>query len=182
MKKVSELFEASAYTPCEVANLENGNAGFRIPEYQRSYDWSKSNIDRLMTDIFSNFERLSRTNNKNRASAFTFLGTLILVKDRKQESRFKGKSFSIVDGQQRLTTLALVSCVLIEQLRKLRADLPKFPPEIEEWLSIEAEYLETQLADCVRVRGGVSTPLSSQSRAGATDAHGSSYRRFAQVA
>ena len=34
----------------------------------------------------------------------------------------------------------------------------------------------------VRVRGGVSTPLSSQSRAGATDAHGSSYRRFAQVA
>ncbi len=149
MKKVSELFKARAYTPCQVATLENGNAGFSIPEYQRSYDWSENNIDRLMTDIFSNFERLSRTNNTNHASAFTFLGTLILVKDHKQEPRFKGKSFSIVDGQQRLTTLALVACALIEQLRKLRADLPKFPPNIEDWLNIEADHLERQLAECV---------------------------------
>lgn len=34
----------------------------------------------------------------------------------------------------------------------------------------------------VRVRGGVTTPLSSQNRACATDAHGSSRNRFAQVA
>ena len=163
MKKVSELFEANAYTPCQVANLENGNAGFRVPEYQRSYNWSKSHIDRLMMDIFSSFERLSRTNNATHASAFTFLGTLILVKDYKQEPRFKGKSFSIVDGQQRLTTLALVSCALIEQLRKLRTDLPKLPTEVEKWLDIEAEHLELQLADCVygsqKVGGGKYHPF-----------------------
>ena len=57
MQKVSELFKATACTPCQVANLENGSAGFRIPEYQRPYDWSSSNIGRLMTDIFSGFER-----------------------------------------------------------------------------------------------------------------------------
>ena len=36
--------------------------------------------------------------------------------------------------------------------------------------------------DWVRVRGGVTTPLSSQTPASAIDAQGSSYRRFAQVA
>ena len=167
MQKVSDLFEASAFTPCQVANLENGNAGFRIPEYQRPYDWSRNNIDRLMTDIFSGFERLSH---KTNASAYTFLGTLILVKDEKQEPQFKGKSFSVVDGQQRLTTLALMSCALIEQIRKLRVDLPKFPPQIETWLDTEADHLERQLADCVigaqKLRGNSYYPFPRIVRAG----------------
>jgi len=146
VQKVSDLFEAGACNPCQVANLENGNAGFKIPEYQRPYDWSKENIHRLMSDVFSGFERLSYT---TKASAFTFLGTLILVKDQRQEPTFRGKSFSIVDGQQRLTTLTLVACALIERLRTLRKDLPKFPPDIQKWLDIEAEHLEASLADCI---------------------------------
>ena len=146
MQKVSDLFQASAYNPCQVANLENGNAGFRIPEYQRTYDWSSDNIRRLMTEVLSGFERLSRTTD---ASAFTFLGTLILVRDQTQEPKFKGRSFSVVDGQQRLTTLTLISCALIEQLRMLRQSLPKLRSEVEEWLDIEADQLESSLADCV---------------------------------
>ena len=146
MQKVSELFEANAYTPCQVANLENGNAGFQIPEYQRSYDWSSENIRRLMTDIFTGFERLSHT---TKAGAFTFLGSLILVRDQKQEPRFRGKSFSIVDGQQRLTTLALVACALIEELRKRRENLPSLQHWIVEWLDVEAAHIEAQLSDCV---------------------------------
>jgi len=146
VQKVSDLFEAGACNPCQVANLENGNAGFKIPEYQRPYDWSKENIRRLMSDVFSGFERLSHTTN---ASAFTFLGTLILVKDQRQEPTFRGKSFSIVDGQQRLTTLTLVACALIERLRTLRKNLPTFPAGVQEWLDIEAEHLEASLADCI---------------------------------
>ena len=146
MKKVSELFEAKAYNPWEIATIRNGSAGFRIPEYQRKYDWSSKNIKRLMADIFSSFEYLSR---KNDASAFTFLGTLILVKDRKQEPSFKGKSFSIVDGQQRLTTLTLLSCALIERLRILRNTIPSISPRVDNWLEIEANSLESVLFDCV---------------------------------
>lgn len=146
MQKVSDLFEAEAFNPCQVANLENGNVGFRIPEYQRPYDWSQSNIKRLMTDIFSGFERLSHT---TKASSFTFLGTLILVKDQKQEPKFRGKSYSVVDGQQRLTTLTLVACALIERLRILKDDFPSLSPEIDRWLEIESEHIEANLADCV---------------------------------
>ncbi|MCY4227324.1 MAG: DUF262 domain-containing HNH endonuclease family protein [Gammaproteobacteria bacterium] len=153
MQTVSDLFSANAYTPCQVSNLENGSVGFKIPEYQRPYDWSTSNINRLMTDIFSGFERLS----ESEASAYTFLGTLILMVDAVQEPKFRGKSYSVVDGQQRLTTLALMSCVLITQLRKLNLDRPKFPEDIEKWLQVEEQHLEAQLADCIygvqRIRG-----------------------------
>lgn len=142
MKKVDELFTASAYNPWGVANLSNGSAGFRIPEYQRTYDWSKENIHRLMTDIFTGFERLSHGTGAN---TFTFLGTLILVKDKKQEVKFKGSSYSIVDGQQRLTTLTLLACVLIERLRILRPTLPNFSPETNKWLESEAESFEEDL-------------------------------------
>lgn len=147
MKKVSELFLAKARNPWEVANMKNGSAGFRIPEYQRAYDWSRENIYRLMTDIFTGFERLSEGAGAN---TFTFLGTLILVEDRKQESKFQGRSFSIVDGQQRLTTLTLLACVLIERLRILRQDLPDLKPKTTEWLEIEAKSIEFALASCIR--------------------------------
>lgn len=146
MQKIGDLFEASACSPCQIVNLENENIGFRIPEYQRPYDWSEQNVRRLMTDIFSGFERLSHT---AKASAFTFLGTMIIVKDQKQEPKFRGKSFSIVDGQQRLTTLTLIACALIERLKFLRDSLPKLPDEILEWMDIEAEHIAANLADCV---------------------------------
>ena len=160
MQKIGELFEAGACGPCQIVNLENENIGFRIPEYQRPYDWSTGNIHRLMTDMFSGFERLSHT---TKASAFTFLGTLIIVKDQKQEPKFRGKSFSIVDGQQRLTTLTLIACAMIERLRFLRQSLPKLPQNVEEWLDIEAEYIAASLADCVtgeqKVRAKVYHPF-----------------------
>lgn len=113
-----------------------------------------------MTDMFSGFERLSHT---TKASAFTFLGTLIIVKDQKQEPKFRGKSFSIVDGQQRLTTLTLIACAMIERLRFLRQSLPKLPQNVEAWLDIEAEYITASLADCVtgeqKVRAKVYHPF-----------------------
>ena len=148
MKKVSELFSANARNPWEVANkIGHGNAGFRIPEYQRAYDWSSENIVRLMTDIFTGFERLSEGTGAN---TFTFLGTLILVKDKKQEPNFQGSSYSIVDGQQRLTTLTLLACVLIERLRILRQDLPEFKSKTTQWLEIEVKSMESALASCIR--------------------------------
>ncbi len=147
MKKVSDLFTAQAYNPWEVANMSNGGAGFRIPEYQRTYDWSKANLHRLMTDIFTGFERLSHGAD---ASAYTFLGTLILVKDPIKKEKFKGRSYSIVDGQQRLTTLTLLACALIERLRILKHDIPKFSPETTYLLNTEVESLEEALASCVR--------------------------------
>ena len=50
-----------------------------------------------------------------KTESYTFLGTIILVVE-KSEPSFDGNSLSVVDGQQRLTTLILLCCVLIEEL------------------------------------------------------------------
>ena len=110
MKKIEDLFRAEAASPTETARLFNSAVGFRVPEYQRPYDWAHANIERLFCDCLSGFHRLGTRAN---ADAFTFLGTLILVVDKKQEPSFGGTSVAIVDGQQRLTTLTLLGSGLI---------------------------------------------------------------------
>lgn len=68
----------------------------RIPDYQRSFCWRKSNVLDLMETIWMREEK-----------ADTHLGTIIL----KQEKKADGTAdrFSIVDGQQRLLTLAILA-------------------------------------------------------------------------
>ena len=69
-----------------------------IPLYQRSFDWSDDEISRLIEDI-ADFDGSSY-----------FLGTLITAK--------KGEDFEVVDGQQRLTALFLLLCVLGEPIEE----------------------------------------------------------------
>jgi hypothetical protein len=147
MKKIEDLFRAQAASPTETVELYNGAIGFRIPDYQRPYDWSKDNITRLFTDCLSGFHRLGSSAN---ADAFTFLGTLILVKEDKQEATFSGTSVAVVDGQQRLTTLTLLACALVERLTLLAANIDDFPvkPAVKEWLSAEADDWISELSEC----------------------------------
>lgn len=70
MKKIKELFEAEASSPSETAMLHNGAVGFRIPEYQRDYDWSQEKITRLYSDCLSGFYRLATSPNAD-ASLFS---------------------------------------------------------------------------------------------------------------
>jgi len=162
MKKVEALFKAQAANPSETAMLYNGSVGFVVPEYQRQYDWSKENIERLFLDTLNGFQRLSTSDD---ASAFTFLGTLILVEEDSQEPEFHGRSVAIVDGQQRLTTLALFSCALYDALQRGRIALERgFHQEtsVYKWLSNEIEYRLDQLYETVigvqRLRGNRTFP------------------------
>lgn len=142
MKDVDKLFEVSAVTPEGLTFIGKGIPGFRIPSYQRPYDWEESNILRLATSIFIGLERLC---DSTKADAYTFLGSIILVEDATQETTFKGKSFSVVDGQQRITTLSLLSCAIIEKLRILQDDLPSLPANIQKWLEAEVDFIERSL-------------------------------------
>lgn len=147
MKKIKELFQAEASSPSETAMLHNGAIGFRIPEYQREYDWSKENITRLFGDCLSGFHRLAASGN---ADAFTFLGTLILVEEKKKEPDFGGTSVAIVDGQQRLTTLTLLACGLHENLDvgiKLLDSL-ELNHNVKNWIRVEIEDRQADLLEC----------------------------------
>lgn len=138
MKRIENRFEAKAASPSETAMLYNGGIGFRVPEYQRQYDWSQDNINRLLYDCLSGFFRLGTSPN---ADAFTFLGTLILVEEDTKEPGFAGTSVAIVDGQQRLTTLTLLACALTESIRHHAEKLHTLPldPQVKGWLEAEVD-------------------------------------------
>jgi len=160
-RKMKDLFDAEASSPYETATLHNGSVGFRIPEYQRQYDWSSENIKRLFSDCLSGFHRLGTSPN---ADAFTFLGTLILVEEDTKEEDFSGQSVAIVDGQQRLTTLTLIACSIYENLNDemKRLKMMKINKNIKKWLELETEDRLADLMACAagtqQLRGNKTYP------------------------
>ncbi len=69
---------------------------FRIPVYQRNYDWSEANCDRLLDDIYG----IINSGDKH------FLGTIVFMAAR--SGGFTLQEYTIIDGQQRLTTMMLI--------------------------------------------------------------------------
>ena len=70
---------------------------FAIPEYQRAYRWGTDQALQLLDD-------LEETLDRDDADPY-FLGSLVLVR---QDNR----SYDVIDGQQRLTTLTILFAVL----------------------------------------------------------------------
>ena len=69
---------------------------FRIPVYQRNYDWSESNCNRLLDDIYD----IMQSGDKH------FIGTIVFMAAK--SGGFALQEYIIIDGQQRLTTLMLI--------------------------------------------------------------------------
>lgn len=144
MKEVRDLFKAKADNFGDTMTSHNGNVGFRVPEYQRTYDWSTENIKRLLEDCLNGFYYLSKSNK----SSYTFLGTIIVVEE-KSERSFDGTSLSVVDGQQRLTTLILLCCVLIEELLSQKDDIRHLQGSTASWLETEIDFICDRLFESV---------------------------------
>ena len=152
MNENESPFKATANNLESIALFAQGRAGFVIPEYQRPYDWSNENIHRLFSDTLTGFARLNDNSTKKSASDYTFLGSLILVKSKPHDPDFMGDSYSVVDGQQRLTTLALIACSLGVKLRKERAKLDDSIVTNQDtlnWLVQEVDYMTAALNECV---------------------------------
>ena len=81
---------------------------FYIPAYQRPYDWGKSQRDDLLQDI-ERLERLALSS----PEASHFCGTIICT-----PQKYAQGSFAIVDGQQRITTLAILHAQLCRAVGK----------------------------------------------------------------
>ena len=77
---------------------------FRIPEYQRPYVWDKDQVMELLDDVMQ-----ARTSNPD---SQYFLGSMVLRKNIKEEGNTKYEEYDLLDGQQRLTTLFLITAVV----------------------------------------------------------------------
>ncbi|MCM8807787.1 MAG: DUF262 domain-containing HNH endonuclease family protein [Candidatus Omnitrophica bacterium] len=84
----------------------------KVPIYQRSFAWEKTNVRELLDDI------------KNSYPDDYFIGTIVVTN--------KGDYYEIVDGQQRLATMYIFFVAVRDLLRHRSHD---------KWKYIEAEYL-----------------------------------------
>ena len=147
MSSVGDIFKAEAQSYWESAQSYGGRVGYRIPEYQRAYDWNEDNLKRLLEDCFSGFYSLFQQHSEE---PYTFLGTLILVEEKNAERDFDGTSLAIIDGQQRLTSLALLCCCLLEEVLTLWGNIDKlqFASEVKQWFGEEVDLVTGALYEC----------------------------------
>ncbi|MCD6017688.1 MAG: hypothetical protein K0S53_809 [Bacteroidetes bacterium] len=82
-------------------------AYYSMPEYQRPYSWDDERVNQLWDDLktaYLNYYESIIANENPIADENYFLGSIILT---------PGKNcFDVVDGQQRLTTLMIMFCVI----------------------------------------------------------------------
>lgn len=83
--------------------LSSNKTQFVIPVYQRNYDWSTSQCKQLLDDILE-----VGTSKKTNAH---FIGSIVYVHDDVYTSS-RIKELTVIDGQQRLTTLTLIYITL----------------------------------------------------------------------
>ncbi|GHQ38342.1 DUF262 domain-containing protein [Helicobacter pylori] len=74
---------------------------YQIPIYQRPYQWTEENCEKLLDDLFFSYECYKESD--------YFCGSLVLITISKDS---KAKTYDVVDGQQRLSTFILLAKVL----------------------------------------------------------------------
>ncbi|GAA9125056.1 DUF262 domain-containing protein [Helicobacter pylori] len=78
-------------------------AYYQIPIYQRPYQWTEKNCEKLLDDLFSSYECYKESD--------YFCGSLVLIAIGK-DSETNATTYDVVDGQQRLSTFILLAKVL----------------------------------------------------------------------
>lgn len=151
MRDLEDVFKATAASVQGTFQAEMGVASFRIPEYQRQYSWDQENISRLLDDIYEGLISLGRTDD-----SLAFIGTMILVEEgASRESSFNGRSLVVVDGQQRITTLAIICCLLLDAMRQERKRSEEWADDkIKSFVLEESKIACDELFGCVVGRPG----------------------------
>lgn len=93
-----------------VEDLLSGHYAFSIPPFQRDYAWSRKEALELLDDIEQALEAMQRDG----TDTPYFLGTMLFVANNHSNESHEHSAFSVdvIDGQQRLITLAILFAVL----------------------------------------------------------------------
>ncbi|MGQ7817273.1 DUF262 domain-containing protein [Metapseudomonas furukawaii] len=93
---------SEAITQLSIQRLLSGNVEYVIPMYQRNYAWEEGEITQLIQDVI---DYLPKSGDKARNY---YIGSLVVY----ERPDTKTPVFETIDGQQRLTTLSLLTSYL----------------------------------------------------------------------
>ncbi|MCV0366324.1 MAG: DUF262 domain-containing protein [Nitrosopumilus sp.] len=112
MTNTADTIQADART---VSNILD-KTKYEIDVFQREYQWGRKQIDQLITDLESKFsENYDKSHPRHMVQSYSryYLGSII--------TNLKDSGKSIIDGQQRLTSLTLL-LIYLNNLQKSRED------------------------------------------------------------
>ncbi|GAA7009399.1 DUF262 domain-containing protein [Helicobacter pylori] len=124
---VNESIEGKTYKLKDILATEF-DAYYQIPIYQRPYQWTEENCEKLLDDLFSSYEYYKESD--------YFCGSLVLIAIGK-DSETSATTYDIVDGQQRLSTFILLAKVLVTLYDK----------DLNENCKASRDFLEKSLGD-----------------------------------
>jgi len=112
---------------------------YKVPPYQRDYSWDEDNWEDLWTDITNIYETDEPLSH--------YMGSIVLLNN--------GNSiYHIIDGQQRFTTLSIVSLAVIAKIKELANN------NIEK--DANSERVELLMKDYLGQKDSVSLKYSSK--------------------
>lgn len=93
-----------------------GEIHYVLPHFQRQYSWEKSNWQTLLDDALAIYEEYDPDKEPEH-----FLGSLVVINDGTKNGFIT--AFTLVDGQQRLTTISLLLCAFRDLIDATHAKL-----------------------------------------------------------
>ncbi|MEV5329017.1 DUF262 domain-containing HNH endonuclease family protein [Nonomuraea sp. NPDC052634] len=113
-----EIFEAQSKSLREL--LSDNGLGLYLPPYQRPYGWGRDKVEKLLDDTLHGLKNLGEA-----PDSFTFLGTVITIHDVNHvtvqpivKPEVPSKVLTVIDGQQRLSSLLLMLVCLHNLIRQ----------------------------------------------------------------
>lgn len=107
--------------------LNQSGQGLYIPLYQRDYSWDSDNIEQLIEDLTRGIQRLASGEINDSSKEIRFLGTIITVIENNKQNIYPvdnqaipGRIEKLIDGQQRISTIALIATILTKRLTEIR--------------------------------------------------------------
>lgn len=88
---------------------------YSVPDFQREYVWQREQVERLLQDLYEEFYD---GENRVLSGPEYFLGSIVACKS-------DDGTFQLIDGQQRMTTLYLILCMVRDVLRQSGASSSK---------------------------------------------------------
>lgn len=130
-----DVFDADPKSVYELF-LMRGAAGYYIPAYQREYSWdARNHVHRFLEDICTGVNTFVEHDD-----SITFIGSIISIRDTENKTikpyvqgHLPSEVMTVIDGQQRVTTMSLLGSVLHNTLSTKLTKLARDHQDIAGW-------------------------------------------------
>lgn len=129
-----DISKAFSQTSEPIAGFfQQPGVGYYIPLFQREYSWESENVEQLMEDIINGVKSLVADDREVRERAIHFMGTVILFQESNPKQNIQPRDDralptridNVIDGQQRISTIAILASVALQELTALKRKLPR---------------------------------------------------------